>query len=1063
VQDVLKPPQHKKLESKPVEAATGCASTTNRLFVTDITSKLKYLVDSGADISVVPPSNTDKQQRSNTLKLYAANGTAINTYGMKTITLNLGLRRPYCWPFVIADVTKPIIGADLLKHFGLLVDLNNNRLIDNLTKLTRQCSKIECSSIAIKTIQKSHPYASILSEFPLITKPFSRSLAVSHDVVHYITTSGTPCSAKPRRLPPDRLEIAKREFKNMVELGICRPSSSSWASPLHLIEKADGGWRPCGDYRALNSKTVADNYPVPHIHDVSYILQGKNCFSKIDLKKAYHQIPVVEYDIPKTAVSTPFGLFEFVRMPFGLRNAGQTFQRFMHKVLEGLEYCFPYMDDVLVASESKLQHEDHLRTVFERLDRFGLLLNVNKCIFGVEQIDFLGYSIGSTGTKPLPQKVQAILDYKKPHTVKELRKFLGMINFYRHFLPNAAENQIPLLTYQKGNKKNDRTEIKWNEATEGAFQACKTSLANAVLLAHPRSSAPLAVKVDASDFAVGGVLEQQEEENQNWRPLAFFSKKLSTAQQKYSTYDRELLAIYLTIKQFKHMLQGRHFIVWTDHKPLTYAFNQRLDKCSPRQFRHLDYIGQFTTEIKHIPGKQNVTADLMSRIEQINVNKLNYEEISNAQEEDQELKNLLNGSTSLKLSKVELPESKISLVCDTSTGVVRPYIPVTHRKLVFDIIHGLSHPGCKATTKLIKAKFVWANVNKDVAFWVKNCIPCQASKISRHVVTAPASFTVPAERFRNIHIDLVGPLPSCQGYRYCLTCVDRYTRWPEVLPIQDIAAETVAKALYTGWITRFGVPEVITTDQGTQFESLTFNNTIKLLGIKRVRTTAYHPQTNGLVERLHRQLKAAIKCYNSQNWVDIIPSVLFGMRNSMKEDINTTSAELVYGCTLRLPGEFITPGDVHEDQGTYAAKLRFWFDQLRPTSTSAHGKKNIFVYKDLSNANYVFLRKDHVKKPLERPYDGPFKVLDRTSKTITLQIGNKEKKVSMDRVKPAYIEAPAQQPLNQGHISQTLPIRTGPSQNQSPQRRTEEKADAPPDQKTTRSGRPVRLPVRFRN
>ncbi|CAI6362132.1 unnamed protein product [Macrosiphum euphorbiae] len=136
------------------------------------------------------------------------------------------------------------------------------------------------------------------------------------------------------------------------------------------------------------------------------------------------------------------------------------------------------------------------------------------------------------------------------------------------------------------------------------------------------------------------------------------------------------------------------------------------------------------------------------------------------------------------------------------------------------------------------------------------------------------------------------------------------------------------------------------------------------------------------------------------------------MRNSMKEDINTTSAELVYGCTLRLPGEFITPGNVHEDQGTYAAKLRFWFDQLRPTSTSAHGKKNIFVYKDLNNANYVFLRKDHVKKPLERPYDGPFKVLDRTSKTMTLLIRNKEKKVSMDRVKPAYIEAPTQQPLN---------------------------------------------------
>lgn len=301
------------------------------------------------------------------MKLYAANGSTINTYGTKTITLNLGLRRPYCWPFVIAEVTRPIIGADLLKHFGLLVDLSKKKLIDNLTKLCRKFPTIQCSNITIKTVQTSHSYANILTDFPAITKPFSKSLTVNHDVLHYITTTGTPCNSKPRRLPPDRLVIAKSEFRNIVEIGICRPSNSSWSRPLHLVKKADGGWRPCGDYRALNNKTVADSYPVPHIHDVSYILQGKTCFSKLDLKKAYYQIPVAEEDIPKTVVSTPFGLYEFVRMQFGLRNAGQTFQRFMHRVLEGLDYCFPYMDDVLVASENKLQHKNHLRTVLNSL------------------------------------------------------------------------------------------------------------------------------------------------------------------------------------------------------------------------------------------------------------------------------------------------------------------------------------------------------------------------------------------------------------------------------------------------------------------------------------------------------------------------------------------------------------------------------------------------------------------------------------------------------------------------------------------------------------------------
>lgn len=509
-----------KLRSKPVEAVTGGANTTNRLFVTDLSTKLQYLVDSGAEISVIPQSNSDKQP-SQDLQLYAANGTPINTYGTKTITLNLGLRRPYCWPFIIAKVTKPIIGADLLSHFGLLIDLNSKKLIDNLTKLSTSCSTIKCQNITIKTVQIDHPYAAILSKFPSITKPFSKSVAINHDVLHYITTNGAPVSSKPRRLPPDRLTIAKSEFKSMIDEGICRPSSSSWSSPLHLVKKTGGGWRPCGDYRALNNKTVADSYPVPHIHDVSYILQGKTRFSKIDLKKAYHQIPVAEEDIPKTAVSTPFGLYEFTRMPFGLRNASQTFQRFMHKVLEGLDYCFPYMDDVLVASESEEEHKEHLNVVFERFDTFGLLLNINKCVFGVEEINFLGYCINSSGTTPLPQKIQAILDYKKPNTVRELRKFLGMINFYRHFLPNTAKDQAPLLIYQKGNKKNDKTEIQWTVETNHAFEECKSSLTKAVLLAHPRSAAQLSLKVDASDYAVGGVLEQEEEDH-SYKPLAFF-------------------------------------------------------------------------------------------------------------------------------------------------------------------------------------------------------------------------------------------------------------------------------------------------------------------------------------------------------------------------------------------------------------------------------------------------------------------------------------------------------------------------------------------------------------
>lgn len=387
----------------------------------------------------MPPTIKEKQQSKNEFKLYAANNSCIDTYGSKTITLNLGLRRPFTWVFVVANVTKPILGADFLKHFGLLVDIQNKKIIDNTTKLFKNCMSIESPIITIKTVKCNDPYTDVLNDFPSLTAPFSKIIDAEHDVRHYIETTGQPVTARPRRLPPDKLVAAKKEFRQMVEQGICRTSSSPWASPIHMIKKNNDEWRVCGDYRALNAKTVPDNYPVPHIHDVAYMLQGKKCFSKLDLQKAYYQIPIAESDIVKTAVITPFGLFEFLRTPFGLRNAAQTFQRFIHNVLYGLDFCFPYIDDILIASETKEVHETHLRSVFTRLQKHGLILNLNKCMLGVEEIDFLGYHINSKGTTPLQEKVNTIVNYKKPETVKALRRFLGMLNFYRHFLKKASE------------------------------------------------------------------------------------------------------------------------------------------------------------------------------------------------------------------------------------------------------------------------------------------------------------------------------------------------------------------------------------------------------------------------------------------------------------------------------------------------------------------------------------------------------------------------------------------------------------------------------------------------
>ena len=1006
------------------------------------------------------------------VKLTAANGEPITIYGQITAETVIDpalrkLRRTFVWTFVVCDIANALLGYDFLNHFGLLVDCKNNLLVDSNTSQSNPVPDYiyPVSQITVNEISSFPSFIQgLIHTYPSVISPYNAHADRPKDqrFYHRIETGDAPpVFAKTRPLFGEKLIAAKSEFENLLSAGIIQPSRSSWSTPLHMVPKKNPNeWRPCGDYRSLNVITKPDRYGLPNMKNLSELCHGKVIFSKIDLMRAYHNIPVHPDDVQKTAITTPFGLFEYLYLPFGLKNAGASFQRFMDTIFRDVDDIFCYLDDIFVASKDQKSHFVTLDKIFQRLHDNNLRINVEKCQFLQTSIDILGFNVdGTSGMRPTVSKTKEISEFPLPTNSKSLRRYLGMLGFYRHLIPHFADVTLPLTELIKFQPKSKY--LHWSSDAKTAFEASKNALVNASSLSftNPESSV-LQLVTDSSQYAVGAALHQIVDGNPI--PISFFSKKLSETQRKYSSYDRELLAAYLSVLHFRPMIDGKQVTLFTDHKPLVSAFHSRLPAKTDRQQRHLSCISEYITDMQYICGQDNVVADTLSR----NVHETTVETEPSTSNIDLN-ENSASNVNSVTLSAADLHaiaraqqadaeiqiysdrlidqfiEPRLPIKCENSTPHPRPFVPQSMRKAVYDSLHNLSHPGAKGSTRLIKSRYFWPQMDKQIHQWAAQCQSCQAAKINRHTHTSPIPLNIPSNsRFEAVCIDIVGPLPAVNSpgtnvpvpYRYLLTCIDRATKWIEAIPLPDISAKTVAFYFLHGWISRFSTPLYLLTDRGPQFESELFYELSKIIGFHRLRTAAYRPATNGLIERSHRTLKAAIMA-KRQEWLTSLPVILLGVR-CMPNESGISPFLAVTGKTPLSPRDlFVKPCINQEISSEF---IRNFARQMKTLDFSElpdfHNKPVVYIPKKLENCSHVWLRVDRVRRSLEAPYDGPFKVIKRNERVFTIELPTgQHETVSIERCKPAVL--PTENPIryfgSQPAVPSSPPLAPSPTTSRS--------------------------------
>ena len=737
--------------------------------------------------------------------------------------------------------------------------------------------------------------SALMADFPKVfeeAEGVEKNPPVRHPI--RLEDGAKPSHVKPYRFTETQRNEMKEQVIQLLQKGWIRPSSSPWGAPVLLVPKKDGTWRFCVDFRNLNAVTVRDSFPLPRIDDLLHKVGQAKVFSKMDMQSGFHQVPMEELAIETTAFSLPEAVegsshYEWIVMPFGLMNAPSTFQRLISKVLVGCEpFTAAYIDDVLVFSKDSVEHKQHLTQVLRCLARHNLRVKLKKCSFYKSEMPFLGHVLSEGRVSVEPEKVEALQRWKRPlTTVKQVRQFLGLASYYRMFVPGFATLVTPLTHMTRKDAR-----VVWTAEAQDAVEKVVSALQQAPSLSVWNSQRKARVTTDASLVGVGALLEQLDPADSQWKPVAYWSRKLLPPQTRYHATDREWLAVVMAVTQtWWFWLRDRDFVLRSDHAPLKSLLQNPSPHLSHRQARWVEKMQPYRFEFMHLKGETNKVADALSRTPEFECQAIEIHAASPLRQEDLiEAAKADPAYTQLPLGKREGWKKDGELWVNDGGDARCVWVPhdATLRAKLISEHHEtpiVGHLGVKKTYARLFPHFRWEGMKKDVEEFVRTCDPCQraadkpAEDINVHTIVARHPWEV-------VTIDFLCGFAPAKNTRHTSIVVvtDKFSRQIHLrtCPLNPSAQETVGYFLEMV-VARHGLPRLIISDRGSQFESLLWIGVLHALGTRTALASTHHPQTNGATERANRTLLQMIRKFvmtHHDQWASHLPLFEFAYNSA---------------------------------------------------------------------------------------------------------------------------------------------------------------------------------------